>query len=209
MHRIATHQLIAVFVASITLFISAVTLVCFHRNSVVIPRLGSGGDVFLHQDINAYLPTDLPWELDDGTEDLTGQTSHVIAAWNALKLGNVEWEKRNHSNAIKQWETVATKYGECEVALAALSNIGKVIRAAGDRRAAIQAYKRLVAWPEPPTDESVWGSLYSNYKHDACIEISEMFLESQNLPSALKYANLALHTHPFSGWCGVCVASIN
>ena len=209
------HQRLVVIVAAIVLVVAGIAIspnphqiVRLDSPPIVLERLGRGDRIFLHHDMKTYsYATSGPQSMsEEDAADFLGRTPSLNAAWDALESGNRQWDSGNHTNAIAQWHVVARKHMGTDAALAALSHIGQAARARGDTDGAKTAYTSLVAHPDPSSREGGFGMLdYSNYKHNACAELSDMYVESHDLTKALTYADLALNVHGFSDMCGVAV----
>jgi hypothetical protein len=164
----------------------------------------------LHRDLKTYsVWSSQPQAMSDETAArLLGRTPVSNSAWEALEIGNRQWEAGEKADALATWETVGRTFEGSDAALAALSHLGQAARLRGDNRAAIIAYTSLIACSDPPKRESRWGWFdYSNYKHNACIELSDMYILSDDSAAALKYADLARNVHQFSDMCGTAVIS--
>jgi hypothetical protein len=130
----------------------------------------------------------------------------------ALGAGNSEWKKGRPHQAIEEWSKVARNYGRSVWAIPALLNIGHAASHAGDRKAAITAFKGAIETPDsqPKRPRQGWWDIDRDelHKHQACVELSDLFLEIGDSASALKYTQLALETYKFSSPCGTANATV-
>jgi hypothetical protein len=124
-----------------------------------------------------------------------------------LEAGNAEWKQGHAEAAIREWSKVVKSYGRSENSIPALLNIGWVASHKGDRTAAIRAFAQVIDVPLVlPRRPKRFSSDYDRmalYKHQACIELSDLFLEIRAPRSALKYAELARDTYDFHPSCFV------
>jgi tetratricopeptide (TPR) repeat protein len=137
---------------------------------------------------------------------------HVIEPDAALDSGNAEWTKGRADAAIREWSKVVEKYGRTASSNPVLMSIGRVASHQGDRNAAIAAFERVIEIPDslPKGPKRGWWDIDHETlnKHHACVELSDLFLETHNSQAALKYAQLALDTYPFSSPCGTANCSV-
>lgn len=201
---------IAVMIVGAAIATVPVSRVDQKQPPIVLSRLGRGNRVFIHHDMKTYSyslsgPRSMP---EEAAARVLGRTPLLNEAWEALEAGNREWESGNQTAATAQWRVVARKYHGTNAALAALAHIGQAARLRGDIHDATVAYVTLVAQPDAlEPEKSVLRFDYSNDKHDACVELSDIFIESNDLRSALKYAELAQSPYHTSGMCGVTIVS--
>lgn len=154
---------------------------------VALHRLGIGDRVILHEQLFASRDP----------------------AWEALESGNQLWKNGKHASAMSMWTLVAQIHVGTEAALAAQSSLAQAARNRGDILGAISAYNSLIAHPDPPISRGGFGMIVrSDYKHRACIELSDLYVESGDLYRALDSGNLALNVHIDSGTCGVSFFSL-
>ena len=140
---------------------------------------------------------------DEDAAWVLGRTPALNVAWAALQSGNRQWVGGHEEAAIAQWSEIAKKYRGSDAAQAAWSHLGQVARYRGDIAGSTKAYKSLLETLDPPKHASMFPFFdYANYKHKACIELSDMSIESHDLRGALKYATLARDEHTFSAMCG-------
>jgi hypothetical protein len=109
--------------------------------------------------------------------------------------------------SIRKWNAVVAKEGATEESLDALDHIAQIAYFTGDRQQAIEAYEKLIALPVPEKTGVHFWDLRRHLKHRACVELSDLFLESHELQLALDYAKVALTRHGFCSMCGVAVAT--
>ena len=137
---------------------------------------------------------------------------HVIETDAALDSGNAEWTKGRADAAIREWSKVVEKHGRTASSIPALMSIGRVASNQRDRNAAIAAFEKVIEIPDslPKGPKRGWWDTDHETlnKHHACVELSDLFLETHNLQAALKYAQLALDTYPFSSPCGTANWSV-
>jgi hypothetical protein len=166
---------------------------------LILPRL-LPGYFFLSEDVHSAGVSGIAKQ---DLERRLQRTPRGVAAWASLDRANAEWSKGNRPAALKLWNALIAKDGRTEAAYAAQRNLAQAVRLSGDRLGSIKAYVALVSFP-PPNDGELGGDiLCANERHDACLELSDMCLESGELASAAKYAELALTTHVHYDICGV------
>ncbi len=139
-------------------------------------------------------------------EEMEGRTPVDKAAWKDLDRGYMLWQNGNRSAAVRQWRQIVVTQPGKEVAYDAQFNIAEVALYIGDYPAAV---RELTGINDSPSSGSLdkMNSEWTirNNKQVACLRLSDLFLDYDDLPSALKYADLALNEYPPSGFCGVCV----
>jgi hypothetical protein len=93
-------------------------------------------------------------------------------------------------------------------AIGALTRDARAASHRGDRQAAIAAFKKVIATPDSLPKRAKLGlwdiDQEALRKHQACVELSDLYLELHDLRSALKFAELAHDTHAFHPPCA-CV----
>ena len=117
----------------------------------------------------------------------------------------MEWVNGDHASAIHRWRKVTEAHTGTDASFGAQFNLAQAGFIAGDRRGSIDAYLKLISFPTPV--ERLAGAVErcSNARHRACLELSDMCLETQELAAALRYAELALNKYQrfeFGG-CGL------
>lgn len=209
-------QRMAIFIALVALVavsgviaINPSSAVDLDKPPVVVPQLGRGHRMFLHHDLKPYsnaLSARRPMSDDDAARVL-GRTPFLNEAWTALEAGNQHWDEGDYAAALAQWRSVAKKYFGTDAAMAALSHLGQFHRARNQTRDAILAYETLVSQPDPDRKAIKFFLVEDSYKHDACVELSDLLIQTHDLRNALKYADLARTKYTFSSPCGTAAFS--
>jgi hypothetical protein len=154
--------------------------------------------------VDDRLPVGMLERLDHSRRVYLNEESRDLAA------GNSEWKRGNSAAAIQEWQKVVSKHGRSESAFRALENIGRAAFAMGDRNTAIAALREIVETPiATPQQKFLVGDSCSAAKHQACIQLSDLMLETGDSRSSLKYATLALNTYDSGEWCGFATATEN
>jgi hypothetical protein len=132
-----------------------------------------------------------------------GQFEPSIEMDMALGPGKLEWSKGRPDAAMREWTKVAARYGRSEWAFPALDNIGRLASSLGDRKRAIDAFTKLVDIPTSKPKRVLHTLEYrDNYKHHACVALSDLYLEQRDPTLALKYAEMARDDYPIWSPCG-------
>jgi hypothetical protein len=164
------------------------TIIVTPSNERIVKRLNNGRIVFEENP---------PWQITDLDSPNLGddRDSTDGTAWTLVKNGIRHWEVGEKTQALSQWETVREEYAGTEPAFAALINTAQGLRDTGKADSAILAYKSAIEMQLPDSEDSV---------HYICIQLSQLYLECQDLPNALAYARLARTTYQPFCFCAIC-----
>jgi tetratricopeptide (TPR) repeat protein len=176
------------------------------REKVILDRL-NGGFFALREDVVHKMVSNALSKAE--IEEALHRTPRGIAAWKALTQADAQWSKGKRAIALKEWNALAERYAGTAAAFEAQFNIAQADRLSGDRRGAIDAYVKLIQFPAPTDPEAGAELQCTNEKHYSCAELSDMFLETGDLASAARYADLALNRYELSDMCGVWLSSHN
>ncbi|MCA9094502.1 MAG: hypothetical protein KDA68_13515 [Planctomycetaceae bacterium] len=139
-------------------------------------------------------------------EEMEGRTPADKAAWKDLDRGYMLWKNGNRSAAVRKWRHIVVTQPGKEVAYDAQFNIAEAAQSVGDYPAAVRELTGIIDGPSSGSVDKMnsdWTIKFN--KQIACLRLSDLCLDHDDLPSALKYADLALNKYPPSGFCGVCV----
>jgi tetratricopeptide (TPR) repeat protein len=126
-----------------------------------------------------------------------------------LDTGNADWRAGNRGAAIQEWTKVADRYGRSQGAFPALLSVARAASVQGDSKKAIAAYKKILDIPVPPPERALSPWEFRDLsQHQACVELSDLFLEQRDLKQALDYAELAHDIHKFSSPCGAANSTV-
>ena len=163
--------------------------------------------------ISIHLNHDAIAELSDGSQQdaaewraYLGRSDYTMAAWSAVENANSKWKSKQYHGAIDDWWSAAQKFRDTEAALAALDNIANAETALGNKEGSVHAWEMTLLLPEPIFVDG--GLNLMNYRHDACVALSQYHETQQNLAMAERFLSQALSQDRVKGTCGVCTSSV-
>lgn len=123
-----------------------------------------------------------------------------VASWEAIDDGHRMRELGDEIRAISHWEHLAIKYEgtDIEAACAALRNVAVSHLNRGEKSAAVSSYKQIVA----AGNRAGWNAAYF-----ACKQLSDLYVELDNVDESLRFARMAQCQCTFSTFCGVAELS--
>ena len=152
-------------------------------------------------------------ELSDGSQQdaaewrtYLGRSDYTMAAWSAVENANSKWKSKQYRGAIDAWWSTAQNFRDTDAALAALENIANAEAVLGNKEGSVHAWEMTLLLPEPIFVDG--GLNLLNYRHDACVALSQYHESQQNLPMAERFLWQALSQDTVKGTCGVCTSSI-
>ena len=119
-----------------------------------------------------------------------------VASWEAIDDGHRMRESGDEIGAISHWEHLAIRYEvtDIEAACAALRNAAVSHLNRGEKSAAVFSYKQIVA----AGDRAGVNTAYF-----ACKQLSDLYVEFDNVDESLRFARMAQCQCTFSTFCGV------
>lgn len=160
-----------------------------------------------------YFHSDALKQLSDGTladdqnwKTYLGRNDYTSRAWEAVDAAKLHWERKRYRGAIDEWWQVAADYRDTEAALAALDNVARGAIELGDQETAVHAWQLLLLLPEVTHIDG--GFNLMNYRHDACVKLSEYYESRGHFAMAERFVSQAIHQDPIRDTCGVYAISV-
>ncbi len=160
-----------------------------------------------------YFHSDAMKELSDGTladdqnwKTYLGRNDYSSRAWEAVDAAKLHWERKSYRSAIDEWWQVAANYRDTEAALAALDNVARGSVELGDRKTAVRAWELLIMLPDVTHIDG--GFNLMNYRHDACVKLSEYYESKGHFAMAERFVSQAIYQDPIRDTCGVYASSV-
>jgi tetratricopeptide (TPR) repeat protein len=128
------------------------------------------------------------------------------AAGEMVQRGIKSHEAGDPEKALAQWERVVERYAHTSAWGVAVYNSGVVHKELGRQQEAIALFERLLAGPVNDLEPGAnLMETYRNYRHYACLGLSECYEQMGDRQEALRYARLARDRYRFQSWCGTCL----
>jgi hypothetical protein len=123
-------------------------------------------------------------------------------AWAGVENGNDLWRDGHKIEAQWCWIRTALSYLDTDASFASIMNLATTLVETENFRGATYAYSAVLALPNPKFRASFSRNI-EDFRHSACLALSELNLERGNYNASLKYMALAISTYRTDTSCGV------
>lgn len=172
-----------------------------------LARLSHRNVGHLEYDIGKAHQTDMLARISD-PEDLAryreefNRSEVLDSAWAGVEIGNDLWRGGQRNNAQWCWLRTAISHWNTDASFASIMNLGTTMVEMGNLDTAMLAYASVLALPTPQHRESFSRNI-ENFRHAACLALSDLNLGRANYRASLKYVELAISPHSADHDCGV------
>jgi len=163
---------------------------------IEIPRLSFG---------HTRISRGITFDWDDTRRELINEYLHrtpsEVEGWSDFDQAYLQWEAGQKEDACKTWTRIVIEFSGTELAFDAQWNLAESARLNGNRSLSLRLLKDLLKMS--PSVKLTRRDLYDiqNEKNFACLELSDLYLEINDIRSSLHYAQLALQKYQYSGEC--------
>ena len=162
-------------------------------------------DIFLHGDVSDSDSVLGKTERDE-YDAFLGRTPRQSNAWAEIARANDSWKHSKFTDAIKEWQRIASDNHDTDVAYAALSNVALGCKQLKKEQSHVEALQLLLLLPLPTVKDI--GMEYNNYRHDACVALADHY-EGKGLNGlAIHFLTRALEVDERHDTCGVYWISV-
>jgi hypothetical protein len=127
-------------------------------------------------------------------------------AWTAHSKANELWCAGKQNESRQMWLSNAWNYSNTDAGFASLINLGVTLHRQGCQREAALAFTAVLLLPTPNQQCSFIGYI-DELQHNACLALSDIYLQQQNYSSSIEILTLAARCFQPDSRCGVCFAS--
>lgn len=168
--------------------------------SLAQPNAALAEDLYLHCDALQELES-ISSEDDIDWAAFLGRSDYLSEAWRSVDSANAQWKEKRSRLAIAKWIAVAQQFRDTDAALAALDNAARAEMSLKNASEAASIRAIILLLPTPQEFDN--QSDVNNFRHAACIALSEYYESCQEYALAERFLAQALSVDTMSVTCGV------
>ncbi len=186
---------------------SSGTTLAQNDNTIRLTRLNHLSVEHLEGDLAKEVQTEILSRIVDPeelirTREQFKRSEFLDTAWADVERSNELWRTDQRYKAQYNWLRSTILHWNTDASFASLINLGTSMDEIGNLDGAMIAYGAVLALPTPMFRQSNYLNV-EDYRHSACLALSDLTLEACNYHASLVYIDLAIGTYRADNSCGL------